>query len=127
KFQEGLDKRHKAVEFGKLTTAKLTNIKDPRAALERIQRAVRALAAYNDAAVMAERWFINPRMIRQISGARYELVTKYFTEHQSEIDALNKAHDLTQKFNSKPYAITSVESLTKAYEEMTGEEVSEAQ
>jgi hypothetical protein len=126
-FQRGLDKRHTKTDYSKFTTKQLSNIKDAKATFERIRRAVQALAAYNDTAVMAERWFINPRMIQQLSGARYELVNKYFTEHQSEINALNEAHKLNQKFNSKPYKITSVEALTKAYAELSGQEVAEEQ
>jgi hypothetical protein len=124
KFKIGLTKRHAGKDFSSMSTTQLTNTKDRNAARERIRRAVAAIAAYNDQAVVAERWFINPRIVQQVSGARYPIVEEYFKEHQAEIDALNTKHELNQRYNSKAYAVKTVVTIPEQSEqpEQPGEE-----
>jgi len=120
-FQAGLEKRYSKTDFSKMSVEKLKTLKDEKASFERARRAINAIAAYNDHAVRAERWFINARMVQMVCGARYDNVSKYFADHKAEIDALNAKHELTQKSNTKEYGIKSVEAITTAYESMPGE------
>jgi hypothetical protein len=111
KFRTSLSKRHADKDFSKLTTSQLTNTKHPDAAKERIRRAVAAIAVYNDEHVPAERWFLNARTVQMVAGARYPIVEEWIKEHQEEVDALNKMHELNTKYNSKPYTVKSVVSI----------------
>lgn len=116
KFRVGLSKRHSGKDFANMPTSQLVNTKHPEAAKERIRRAVVALAAYNDKAVMAERWFINARTVQILAGARYPIVEEYFKEHQAEIDAANAKHELNQRYNSKAYSIKTVVTIPENVE-----------
>jgi Telomere resolvase ResT/TelK catalytic domain len=121
KFRVGLTKRHAGKDFAGMTTSQLTNTKHPEAAKERIRRAVVALAAYNDKAVVAERWYINARTIQILAGARYPIVEEYFKEHQAEIDAANAKHELNQRYNSKAYSIKTVVTIPEQAEQPVAE------
>jgi hypothetical protein len=123
KFQAGVKSRYSKMDFSKMSNAELMAMKDEKASFERIRRAIAAIAAYNDNAVLAERWFINARMVQMVSGARYDNVSAYFEQHKAEIEALNAKHDLNQKYNSKAYTIKSVAAISQAYESMPQEEV----
>src|ERR1700674_3308674 len=116
KFRVGLTKRHAGKDFAGMTTSQLTNTKHPEAAKERIRRAVVALAAYNEQAVVAERWYITPRTVQQLAGARYPIVEEYFKEHQAEIDALNAKYELNQRYNSKAYSVKTVVTIPENVE-----------
>ena len=92
-----------------MTTSKLSKTRHPDAARERVRRAIRAIAAYNDAAQSPnDRWFINPTVIQQLVGVRYQLIADYVAEHQAEVDALNAKHELTPRHNHKPGKIAAV-------------------
>ena len=116
-FQAGLKKRYSGTDFTKMSNAELMKQKDKEASFERVRRAIGAIALFNDNAEIDERrWFINVRVVQMVCGARFDNVSEYFKLHKADVDALNAAHQLTQKYNTKTYDIKSVEAITQAYE-----------
>lgn len=121
-FQAGLKKRYSGTDFTRMSNAELMKQKDKEASFERVRRAIRAIALFNDTTEVNERrWFINVRVTQLVCGARFDNVSEYFKLHKAEVDALNAKHQLTQKSNSKTYDIKSVEAITQAYEAPVGE------
>jgi len=110
KFRVGLEKRHAGKDFTKLTIKQLKGTRDQGATNERIRRAILRIAWYNDAPGRAqtERWFLNATSVNRLVGGRYPIIGKYIEAHQAEVDAANKKHDLSERYNSKPYHIEAV-------------------
>ena len=103
KFRAGMSTRHADKDFSILPTSQLTKIKHPGATHERIRRVIAAIVAYNDNAQSPnDRWFINPTVVQQLSGARFPIIQEYFAAHQAEIDQENAEHELTPRYNHKP-------------------------
>jgi hypothetical protein len=104
KFQVGLAARHAGKDFTQMTIKQLKGTRDKGATNERIRRAVLAIAAYNDAPgrAQAERWYLNATSVNRLVGGRYPIIGAYIKAHQSEIDALNDKHKLTDRYNNKP-------------------------
>jgi hypothetical protein len=109
KFQISLSKRHAGLDFTTMTTSKLSKTRHPDAARERVRRAIAAIAAYNDAVQSGnDRWFINPTIIQQLVGVRFELIAEYCAEHSEEIETLNEKHELSKRHNHKVGKISEV-------------------
>lgn len=109
-YRQGPVKRqehYKQTDFTTLSLEQLKATRVPEATTERIHRAVRAIMAYNQAASYAlDRWFIRAKEIKELVGGRGELIRAYLQEHQEEIDQHHQEFQLTEKFNTKPFAIT---------------------
>ena len=71
-------------------------------AIERIRRAVAAIASYNDSHVQSERWFISATLISYLIGGRFQTILDYLREHKTEVDNLNGKYNLNEKYNRKP-------------------------
>lgn len=109
KFQISLSKRHADLDFATLTTSKLSKTRHPDAARERVRRAIAAIASYNDEAASAlDCWIINPTVIQQLVGVRFELIAHYLAEHQAEIEMLNAKYGQTGRYNRKVSRIAAV-------------------
>lgn len=110
KFRVGLEKRHAGKDFTKMTLTALKGTRDQGATNERIHRAILRIAWYNDAPgrAQAERWYLNATSVNRLVGGRYPIIGAYIKEHQAEIDALNNKHELTDRYNNKPYHIEDV-------------------
>jgi len=126
KFRAGMSTRHAGKDFTSMTTSQLSKVKHPGATKERIKRAIVAIVAYNDAAQSAnDRWYINPTVVQQLSGARFPIIQEYFAEHQAEIDQENAEHELTARYNHKPIeggikAVITVPDAPPAQQETLG-------
>lgn len=125
KFRVGLTKRHAGKDFASMSTSQLTSTKHPDAAKERIRRAVAAIAAYNDQASVAERWYINGRTVQLLAGARYPIVEEWLKAHEAEVKALNDKHELNPRYNSKPYGVKAVVTIPE--QPAQAEQVAEAE
>jgi hypothetical protein len=125
KFRVGLTKRHAGKDFAGMTTSQLVSTKHPDAAKERIGRAVAAIAAYNDQASVAERWYINGRTVQLLAGARYPIVEEWLKAHEAEVKALNDKHELNPRYNSKPYGVKTVVTIPE--QPAQAEQVAEAE
>lgn len=81
------------------------------AADEKIRRSFVAITKFNDytAKDLNDKWAINNRALRQLSGAHGDLVKNWMGRHQIPIDDHNTKHGLTQYHNKRhKEAITDV-------------------
>jgi hypothetical protein len=71
------------------------------AADEKIRRSFVAISKFNDytAKDLNEKWAINNRALRQLSGAHGDLVKNWMERHQLSIDNHNTVHGLSQYHN----------------------------
>lgn len=109
-YQQGPIKRQESYQQMDFTTLSLEQLKAmriPEATNERIHRAVQAIMAYNQAASHdLDRWFIRAKEIKELVGGRGELIGAYLKAHQQEIALHHRVFCLTDKYNTKPFAIT---------------------
>lgn len=73
------------------------------AADEKIRRSFFAIASYNDytASSFLEKWVVNNRGLRDLSGCHGNLVSDWMKRHQIAIDDHNNNHGLTQYHNKR--------------------------
>ncbi len=77
---------------------------------ERIYRAFRAVADYNDnvAPSNSERWYIGNVTLRQLSGSNGQVVGDWIKRHQTLVDDHNNKYSLGQYHNKGRGDVTSV-------------------
>jgi hypothetical protein len=102
KFQTAMAGRYGSQDFSQMPYDKLEGIKHPDAAKERVARAVKAIAAYNDQAIASERMFINQTSVHKIMRGRFGIIGEYLDEREQEIAAMNAKHNVTAAYNRKP-------------------------
>jgi hypothetical protein len=109
-YRQGPVKRqeqYNQTDFTTLSLEKLKAMRVPEATTERIHRAVQAIMAYNQAASHdLDRWFIRAKEIKELVGGRGELIRAYLQDHQQEIALHHQEYELSEKYNTKPFAIT---------------------
>ncbi|HEY4383717.1 MAG TPA: protelomerase family protein [Ktedonobacteraceae bacterium] len=109
-YRQGPVKRqehYNQTDFTTLSLEQLKALRVPEATTERIHRAVQAIMAYNQTASHdLDRWFIRAKEIKELVGGRGELIRAYLQDHQQEIAQHHQEFHLTEKFNTKPFAIT---------------------
>ena len=109
-YRQGPVKRQEhytQTDFTTLSLEKLKAMRVPEATTERIHRAVQAIMAYNQAASHdLDRWFIRAKEIKELVGGRGELIRAYLQDHQQEIAQHHQKYELSEKYNTKPFAIT---------------------
>jgi hypothetical protein len=110
-YQQGPVKRqehYQQLDFTTLSLEQLKAMRIPEATTERIRRAVAAIMLHNrEAQHDLDRWFIRAKEIKELVGGRGELIAAYLKEHQREIAQHHQEFHLTEKYNTKPFSITS--------------------
>lgn len=95
-----------SVPSDELRKSKLSGVAD-----EKIRRSFVAITKYNDytAKDTNDKWAVNNRALRQLSGAHGDLVKNWMERHQIPIDDHNAKHGLNQYHNKRhKEAITNV-------------------
>jgi hypothetical protein len=107
-FKESYEKRHANKDYSGMSLEELRNTKTTDAANERFSRAVRAVMAYNDAAVVPEqRWYLNASVITDLVGGKPSIAATYLDVHREEIEAHHEEYKLSAAYNRRPVKITA--------------------
>jgi hypothetical protein len=70
------------------------------AALEKVGAAYWAIAEYNEKQLTdSDRWYIGPRLIKDLSGVNYSVVKRWVAEHETDIEEHNQRFGLVSSHN----------------------------
>lgn len=104
----GLAKRDTVQRVSELSMDELARMRKRSTAMERIRRAIQAIAKHNDESQPLERWYINATVLSYLTKGRFQTILDYLKEHEEEVNSLNSKYNLTEKFNRKPVRIDEV-------------------
>ncbi|MGG6242706.1 protelomerase family protein [Nodosilinea sp. AN01ver1] len=70
------------------------------AALEKVAAAYWAIAEHNEKQLTdSDRWYIGPRLLKDLSGVNYNVVKRWVAEHETEIEEHNQRFELGSSHN----------------------------
>ncbi|WP_017314234.1 protelomerase family protein [Mastigocladopsis repens] len=104
------------IDWGGISNEQLRNMKAPGAVEEKIYRAFRAIADYNDNAPSNnDRWYIGSVTLSSVSGCNRQAVGDWVKTHQLTVDDHNNKYALGQ-YHNKRHKGVEITDLVKLWE-----------
>lgn len=112
-------------DWESIPNEQLKNMKANGAVEEKIYRAFRAIASYNDTAPSNEdRWYIGSTTLSQVSGCNRQNIGDWVKAHQMTVDDHNNKYGLGQYHNKRHKGI-EITDLIKLWDSVLAEQSSE--